>query len=142
MGGKLHASLPFLASFYLLHLPLPFRPTTLLHHNLIKLRVPSQKPEPALHRIYLHRVGFALDFSLSFNQQIVGLSPFIHCVLIFFRIGVLWFFGFRSTHLRSLLQDVLFNNGFSGIFGVRQWPFLPQPLPGCWCMLPTRWTAL
>lgn len=54
--GKLPSPL-----FYL-RPPLPIHPTTLLHHNLIKLRVPSKKPELALHWIHLHRASFVWIF--------------------------------------------------------------------------------
>jgi hypothetical protein len=122
-------------------------PSTQLPHNPINLRVLSQTTEPTLHRIHTPRAGFALDSSpfpvfssLSSNQQFVlGISPFIHRAFVIFRIGVLiWFFGFRSTHLHHLLQDMLLNNGFFSVFGVRRWSSPPPPPPKCWLVFPTR----
>jgi hypothetical protein len=110
-------------------LPLPKHPNTHTHTQ-INLRFLSQNTEPALHRSYPQLFPVCTRFS-SFQQQLILVflvSPF-HRVPCFFWIGV-WFcfFGFRSTRLLPLVQDMTLSNGFLGFSGVRWWsPSSPPP---------------
>jgi len=120
-------------------LPLPKHPNTHTHTQ-INLRFLSQNTEPALHRSYPQLFPVCTRFS-SFQQQLILVflvSPF-HRVPCFFWIGV-WFcfFGFRSTRLLPLVQDMTLSNGFLGFSGVRRWSPSSSPPSGCRPVSPTR----
>jgi len=81
-------------------------------------------------RLIYPRAGFApvlsshfpVFYLLSSNQQcLFDISPIAHHVLRFCAFGVwFWFFGLGSSHLRPLSQDMLLDNEFTGVSGVRR----------------------